>query len=539
MQRAPRWRHFPATLTLRHRLQLLVVAFLVFTVTVALAAQAAITERDAALADVSERIEPTREAVSTLVAGMTDQETSLRGYLLTRDPSFLEPYETGVMLTDGAISRLQDLARDDVDLADPVAATVAAARRWQQEIAAAELALARDGRFDDAIALVSARRERFEEFRAEARELRITVLQLQSVGSQRADLAQDRLAAVGYAMAVAAGVLALASGWLLRRWVSAPLAQISASIDRVTAGDLHHSVDAAGPPELATLASNVDRMRARAVGLLDEAVGAREALEQQGPAVVSLRAELEPAGGPLPDTVALAATLHPAEGILAGDWYDCVELGNGRVAMLIVDVSGHGPVAGVFAVRAKHLLLAAMLETAGPGEALGWLADHIGDTGELFLTGIIVELNPLTGRLRWANAGHPAGVVLAGDHIERLDATGPLLGPIPGVWTTRDTTLPPEGVVMAFTDGIAEARTGSDQFGESGLLHTLQATQQDPERMVAAAVDAVRSFTGGALADDVTLVALQRRTTAGASTAPSEPRSAPHARAVEDQPVWR
>lgn len=276
-------------------------------------------------------------------------------------------------------------------------------------------------------------------------------------------------------MVVIAMVVAAGTAVLARRWITTPLTQISEAVARVTAGDLHHRIPAAGPPDLAEHAVNVEGMRARTVALLQDAITAREALEQQGQTVVTLRSQLDACDDDLLDAVTVAATLQPAEGLLAGDWYDCLDLGQGRVALVVADVSGHGPAAGVFALRVKELLTAALGETSHPGEALGWVARHLKETDEEFVTCLLVCLDTTSGHLAWANAGHPDGLVLTEDPTQRLSPTGPLLGPLPGRWSTAYTTLPSGGTVLAFTDGIIEARTDTEQFGEERILQIASA----------------------------------------------------------------
>jgi CHASE3 domain sensor protein len=496
-------------LALHARVQALTAVFLLLLVSVAVSAQVAFSERDAARVDLHQRLDPARAAVNELVRGTTEQSTSLRGYLLTRDLAFLELYEVGVERTGRAARQLEHVIGDDPEFVEPLMATLDAARS-RHDIAVQKLALASAGRFDEAAVLVADARGGGAAFRDAADALRQTISEAQRAGTQRSLAAEDRLSRLISGTVVAGVVLTLLMTWLLRRWVTAPFTAIGAAVDRVTDGELHHQVPAVGPPDLAALAGNVDRMRSRMVGLLDESVSAKEALEQQAPAVVTLRAELAPTGGAVPATVTMAASHRAAEGILAGDWYDCVDLDDGRVGLLVVDVAGHGPIAGVFALRAKHLLLAALSDGLEPGEALSWLAKHIGDTGEQFLTALVVDVDTADGTVRWSNAGHPPGVVLDGERVERLEATGPLLGPLPGDWGTRRTTLARGASVVVFTDGILEARAGDEEFGDQRLLAVLQAEQRDPGRMVTAATMAVQAFADDRLCDDITLVALQR-----------------------------
>ncbi|MGH3665636.1 MAG: PP2C family protein-serine/threonine phosphatase, partial [Egibacteraceae bacterium] len=182
------------------------------------------------------------------------------------------------------------------------------------------------------------------------------------------------------------------------------------------------------------------------------------------------------------------------------------------VALCIMDVSGHGAVTGVFALQAKNLLLAALRQRLDPGEALGWLAATLGDTGDLFLTTVLVYLDPVSGHCRYANAGHPPPLVAGGRRLRQLNPTGPLLGPMPGTWLTETTDLAPGEVLVAYTDGVTEARNDRRaEFGTERLEPLVRGhAVLGPQALVDACVDAVRDFSNGRIADDLTLLAVSR-----------------------------
>src|SRR3954451_18527921 len=181
-------------------------------------------------------------------------------------------------------------------------------------------------------------------------------------------------------------------------------------------------------------------MRARLVASIDESRRAVEALTQQGPAVIALRDALAPTRTSS-TLLSVAGRLEAAEGVLAGDWYDAVDLPNGRVGLLVGDVSGHGPGPGVFALRLKHLLAAALATGMSPGMSVEWVVAQLGDTGEMFATALVLVVDPVTGQVNYTNAGHPAAVVLRGKGhpVVQLEATGPMLSGLlaaPGAWKT-------------------------------------------------------------------------------------------------------
>src|SRR5215468_112540 len=100
-------------------------------------------------------------------------------------------------------------------------------------------------------------------------------------------------------------------------------------------------------------------MRALLVQLVRQNERSWEALAQEGPAVVALRDALTPSTLHASGMV-LRGRVDPAEGELAGDWFDSFDLPHGRVGLVVGDVSGHGAAAGVFALRLKQLLGAAL-----------------------------------------------------------------------------------------------------------------------------------------------------------------------------------
>lgn len=164
---------------------------LVLVVAMAATTLSTVRERDAAISDLEQRVEPARMAVNDLLSAMTDQETGVRGFLLTHQPEFLEPYTAGRQATDRSLQQLQTQIGDDPAFATRVTAIAAAARAWQVEVAEVEVALARRGRIDQAIDMVPSGRARFDTFRQEATSLRQALLAVQTTAAARAHPAHD------------------------------------------------------------------------------------------------------------------------------------------------------------------------------------------------------------------------------------------------------------------------------------------------------------------------------------------------------------
>ena len=119
---------------------------------------------------------------------------------------------------------------------------------------------------------------------------------------------------------------------------------------------------------------------------------------------------------PAPPGLLLAAGYRAAsEGVqIGGDWYDALELQDGRVALVVGDVAGHGVNAAALMAQMRNTLRANLFSLLGPAESLARLASLIAhQERDAFATVICVELDPRTGAASWASAGHPAPLLLA------------------------------------------------------------------------------------------------------------------------------
>ncbi|HEX4906537.1 MAG TPA: SpoIIE family protein phosphatase [Acidimicrobiales bacterium] len=497
---------------LPRRVQVLLASFLALIVVAFGVDVVVLRARDAASDRVQDTLDPALLQLQSLLTSLVDQETAERGFLLTGDESFLEPYDAGRAVVADGLERVRVLldGRESLLAAtDRIRSRISA---WQDLGADFEIAAKREGRDQVVTSLVAAGTgtRLFEAVRTEIRELSAELREDVDDERARLDRLDGILVAVDVVTLLAALVLLLVTAVLSRRWVTRPLRTLGRSVREVADGSLGSTVTAEGPPEFTELAGNVDAMRRRILAEVEEAERAREALADRGMVVLTLREEL--AAGPtrLPDGVALAGRFLPAQGIVAGDWFDVVRLDDERVAVALVDVSGHGAGVGAFALRTKALTLAA-IESHDPGDALGWVADRLGDTGEQFLTGVIFVLHVPSGVVRYASAGHPPLLLAGLTGITHLGPTGPLLGPVGGRWSTEQVDLARGGALVAFSDGLIEARDGEGEpFGLSRLADVIDGTQLGgPDAIADACLDAVQQHQI-AREDDLTLVVLSR-----------------------------
>ncbi|MEU1590808.1 SpoIIE family protein phosphatase [Micromonospora sp. NPDC005710] len=212
----------------------------------------------------------------------------------------------------------------------------------------------------------------------------------------------------------------------------------------------------------------------------------------------------------LPGTV-LASRYLPgsAEVEVGGDWYDAIAL-NGEVVLVIGDVVGKGVGAAAAMGQLRNALRAYVLEGFDPGESLTRLNHLVGSTeGGSFATVVCLLFNPRTGRLRYASAGHPSPLLIAGGDVVFLHdrALGPPVGALPGMtYDTAEGELPAGTRLLLYTDGLIEDR----QLGIDASLAQLRVDAATPSEHVVDLIDAVvERVTGRPRRDDVAVLALE------------------------------
>jgi CHASE3 domain sensor protein len=439
-----------------------------------------------------------------------NQVLTLHAFALTGELRFLREYQDHRLTADRRNEQLSALLRDEPALREGAARVEEAMATWERDVATPVIQAPPDERADVGARLVRTTgaplyrqvRDAVDDLvrGLDARQEETST----SVQEARARLNQQLLTMSGLSLLLIAG-----SVWAMRRWITAPVATLSTQAKRVAGGDLDAQIEAVGPPEFEEIGHNMERMRRRIVSELRSTTQAFEALEQRAPLVSSMRALLQTRSATdLPAGLHVSAALEPAHGVLAGDWYDVVRVDEDRTVVLVVDVSGHGEEAGLRALWLKHLLVPALRMGLEPGDALTWVARELGETTEWFATCVLIEVDVSTGACLYANAGHPPPLLLGPDGVEELDVTGPLLGPLPRQrWTTGQTALPEDRLLVVYTDGIVEARDeAGEEFGDERLVACLRSGRtRDPDVLTEHVMDCVHAFASERLDDDATL----------------------------------
>ena len=116
------------------------------------------------------------------------------------------------------------------------------------------------------------------------------------------------------------------------------------------------------------------------------------------------------------------------------------------------------------------------------------------------------------GTLRYASAGHPAAFLFQEDGVKPLRSTGPLLMLDPGAdYFSREIPMESGDLVVMYTDGLAEARQGSSQFGEDRIIKAAERElNAAPDVLCKALLDAAKDHAGGIIDDDTAIMAIRR-----------------------------
>lgn len=210
----------------------------------------------------------------------------------------------------------------------------------------------------------------------------------------------------------------------------------------------------------------------------------------------------------------VAAFYRPARAV-GGDFYDFIEFDDGRVGIVVGDVTDKGVPAALVMAATRSVMRASAQRLVSPSEVLERVNELLcPDIPEkMFVTCLYGILEPATGRFRFANAGHNVPYVRKGEKVDELRATGMPLGLLPGMaYEEKEAVLGPGDTVLLHSDGLAEAHSPErDMFGFP-RLKALVGDRKDGQELIDLLLRELDAFTGAAWEqeDDITLVTIQR-----------------------------
>jgi serine phosphatase RsbU (regulator of sigma subunit)/anti-sigma regulatory factor (Ser/Thr protein kinase) len=225
----------------------------------------------------------------------------------------------------------------------------------------------------------------------------------------------------------------------------------------------------------------------------------------------------------------VAAYYGPAREV-GGDFYDFIKLPDDQIGIVVGDVTDKGVPAALVMATTHSILRAEAPRLVAPSEVLTRVNNLLVEEmpAHMFVTCLYAVLDPASGRIRYANAGHNVPYVSTEGGVTELRATGMPLGLLPEMtYEEKEATLAPGDTVLLHSDGLAEAHNPDREMFGFPRVASLTGEASDGEVLIDRLLKELQEFTGPGVEqeDDITLVTIGRRaagTTGGTETVSSE-----------------
>ena len=323
---------------------------------------------------------------------------------------------------------------------------------------------------------------------------------------------RQRVQWLGLLVLLVSGLL----GYVLARTITRPLSQLTEGTAALGQGDLSKRVPVMTQDELGMLASSFNQM---AENLQRAEQELREATTRE------LRIAREIQMGILPADVSLFtsgtgldvhAVLEPAQ-LIGGDLFDVVQTRDGRVMVVVGDVSGKGIPAALFMAVTVILLRTVARQVGQPEEILRRVNDELTvlNPQTMFVTLLCAIFDTATGRMAWASAGHPLPILMRRGQAPTVMSgeSGLVAGLMPGIdMRHHSVDLQPGDTVLLYTDGVTEAIDPQGELlGERRLIEQLaRQPGRTAAETTASVLAAVQHHVAGApQSDDLAVVTVQ------------------------------
>lgn len=224
----------------------------------------------------------------------------------------------------------------------------------------------------------------------------------------------------------------------------------------------------------------------------------------------------------------VAAYYSPAR-VVGGDFYDFIDLGEGRIGVIEGDVTDKGVPAALVMARTHSILRAEAPRLVEPGLVLARANELLVPEmpAKMFVTCLYGVLETATGRFTFANAGHNLPCVRTPDGIVEPRATGLPLGLLPGVsYEEGVAEIGPGDEILVFSDGLVEFHApDGDMYGFPRLREAINEEGGWGTDVIDRLLERLHAFTGPdwEQEDDITVVALRRSAGAGAADRDGDP----------------
>jgi sigma-B regulation protein RsbU (phosphoserine phosphatase) len=325
-------------------------------------------------------------------------------------------------------------------------------------------------------------------------------------------------------MGVTLVCLLLAAGGIFyaARIITKPIDRLVEHTQRVAKGDLAARVEEPRIREVALLARSFNRMSGELENYIEElkrTTAEKERLASEMAIAAQLQKSVLPQAPPRLPGWDLAGDTLPARET-GGDFYDYLALPAGGLGLVLADVSGKGLPAALFMLSTRAYLRTLALGGLPPHRVLAGANRQVAaDSGVsgMFVTTFYAQLDPESGRLRYANAGHNPPLVLRCDkeEMEELGRTGLPLGVLEEEdYQLSETVLRPGDTLLVYSDGVTEAPDRDHaEWGVGRLQDQLRrGCRLGAAELIGRIQQEVESWSGDQPQfDDMTLLVLARR----------------------------
>lgn len=301
-----------------------------------------------------------------------------------------------------------------------------------------------------------------------------------------------------------------------------PITLLQDGVQQIAEGNLDYSIEIRSGDEIETLGQSVNKMSSDLKGHianLQKVTADKERIGAELDVATKIQASMLPhifPSSPEQSGYDIYASMMPAKEV-GGDFYDFFSIGEGKLAVVIADVSGKGVPAALFMVIAKTLIKNNAQYGLPPREVFETVNDLLCENNEanMFVTAFMGILDIPTGRFTYVNAGHNPPLYKRGDgNYEWLPAKpGFVLAGMDGMGYRQDEITMTRGdTLVLYTDGVTEAVNNKNElFTESKLLAV---ANQNKDSMLREFVTCIKTeidlFAQGAeQADDITMLVMK------------------------------
>ena len=316
-------------------------------------------------------------------------------------------------------------------------------------------------------------------------------------------------------------MVSLVAGIQLSRSMTGAVHELYEGTRHVKEGDFSYRIPVKGDDQLAELSSSFNTMTGN-LGQLIVVAKEKERLESELEIAREVQNQLFPKDVPYVKTLELKGVCTPAR-VVSGDYYDFMAVSDGALAFAIGDVAGKGISAALLMATIQSAMRSQLSTSNGSGQHRPSPARMVSNLNqqlyattslEKYATFYFALYDESTHALTYTNAGHLPPMLLRGNDIQTMDATGTVVGAFPFA-TYEEKTVPLEhgDILLAYTDGIVEPENVyGEVFGEDRLKDLLlKYARADSSELIARTMEAVVHWTGSSeLQDDMTMVVARR-----------------------------